>query len=126
MLKIYVAGPINSIDCLEYLRNIRRGIRMATKLFKDGFAPYCPHLDYHFMLQAEEGNDFEIEDYYAYSMAWLEASDAVLLLTNWQASTGAMAEVDRAYELGIPVFGHYEALVAWDKDPTSMADGKRP
>ena len=126
MKRIYIAGPYSADNVIDVLANMRRGMKLATKVFKGGFAPFCPHLDFHYSLMVEEGEDFTVDDYYQYSMAWLEASDAVLLLTNWQASTGAMAEVDRAYELGIPVFGHYEALVAWDKDPTSMADGKRP
>ena len=126
MKRIYIAGPYSADNVIDVLANMRRGMKLATKVFKAGFAPFCPHLDYHFSLMVAEGDDFTVDDYYNYSMAWLEASDAVLLLPNWQASKGSMAEVDRAYELVIPVFGHFEALVAWDKDPTILADGKKP
>jgi hypothetical protein len=118
--KIYIAGPYSSDNVLGVLRNMRRGMRLATKVFKAGFAPFCPHLDYHFTLQAEENNDFTVGDYYNYSMAWLEVSDAVLLLPGWRDSTGTKAEVDRAYELNIPVFEHFKALQEWDKEPASM------
>jgi len=126
MKRIYIAGPYSADNVITVLGNMRRGMMLATKVFKAGFAPFCPHLDFHYSLMVREGEDFTVDDYYNYSMAWLEASDAVLLLPNWQASKGSMAEVDRAYELGIPVFGHFEALVQWDKDPLSMADGKKP
>lgn len=126
MKKIYIAGPYSASNVIDVLGNMRRGMRLATKVFKAGFAPFCPHLDFHYSLMVREGEDFTVCEYYDYSMAWLEVSDAVLLLPGWRESKGTMKEVDRAYELKIPVFGHFNALVAWDKDPKSLADGKKP
>lgn len=126
MRRIYIAGPISGPDVITVWGNVRRGMALATRVFKAGFAPFCPHLDFHYSLMVRYGEDFTVEDYYKYSMAWLEVSDAVLLLPGWRDSVGTMAEVDRAYYLGIPVFGHFNALVEWDKDPKSMADGKKP
>jgi len=37
-------------------------------------------------------------------MVWLEASDCILLLSNWWRSSGAIKEMDRAKELGIPIY----------------------
>ena len=121
MKRIYIAGPYSADNVITVLGNMRRGMMLATKVFKAGFAPFCPHLDFHYSLMVRDEEDFTVNDYYEYSMAWLEVSDAVLLLSNWEGSKGTMVEVDRAYELGIPVFGRLEALVAWDKDPLSFA-----
>jgi hypothetical protein len=41
-------------------------------------------------------------------------------------SKGSMAEVDNAWELGIPVFEHLLALMDWDTDPNSLSDGIKP
>ena len=104
MKRIYIAGPYSADNVLGVLRNMRRGINIATQVFKGGYAPFCPHLDYQFTLMADEYNDFEVNDYYAYSMAWLEVSDAVLVLPNSELSKGVQAEIERAKELNIPVF----------------------
>ena len=126
MKRVYIAGPYSADNVITVLGNMRRGMNLATNVFKAGFAPFCPHLDFHYALMVEEGEDFTVQEYYAYSMTWLEVSDAVLLLPGWRDSTGTMKEVNRAWHLGIPVFEHFNALVAWDDDPMSMSDGKIP
>jgi hypothetical protein len=75
---------------------------VATQVFKGGYAPFCPHLDYHYVLQ-DEDDSLTVEDFYKYSMAWLEASDVVLVLPNSSTSKGVQAEIKRAKELKIPV-----------------------
>jgi len=44
-----------------------------------------------------------VEDYYRYSMAWLEVADEVWVLPNSESSKGTQAEIKRAKELFIPV-----------------------
>jgi hypothetical protein len=83
-------------------------MRLATKVFKAGFAPFCPHLDFHYSLMVEDDTDFTVKEYYKYSMAWLEVSDAVLLLPGWEDSKGTLAEIERARELNIPIFNRLE------------------
>ncbi len=72
---------------------------MGAKLIKQGHSPFVPHID--FLFQFFE--DLKIEDYYRYSMAWLEASDIVLVLPNSENSKGTQIEIARAKELGIPI-----------------------
>ena len=98
-LRIYVAGPYSSDNVLGMLGNMRRGILASEQLFAMGYAPFCPHLDYHYALVGEHA----LNEFYDYSMAWLEASDIVVILDGWKGSKGCQAEVARAKELGIPV-----------------------
>ena len=97
MIRVYVAGPYSSDNILDVFENMRRGINLSIKVFQFGMAPFCPWLDYQFSLM-NNGERFTVEDYYKYSMAWLEVSDAVLLTDGWNKSKGATAEVDRAIE----------------------------
>ena len=48
-----------------------------------------------------------------YSLLWLELCDAVLLVPGWENSSGTRAELARAKELDIPVFGSLEAMTIW-------------
>jgi hypothetical protein len=46
MKRIFIAGPYsagNIIDCLE---NMRRGMRVASKVLMAGFAPWTPWHDF--------------------------------------------------------------------------------
>lgn len=116
MKRVYVAGLYSRnkqgemANVIEVLDNMRVGMRVATEVFLAGYAPFCPWVDYHFMLMLREGEKLEIEDYYAYSLAWLEKSDALLVLPGWESSPGTVRERDRSVELGIPVFYSLEAL----------------
>ena len=58
-------------------------------------------------------SDFTVEQFYNFSMAWLEVSDAVFLLNGWEKSKGTLAEIERAKELGIPFFDNLPGLVDW-------------
>ena len=62
-----------------------------------------------------EDEKLTVEDYYNYSITWLEASDAVWVLPNSEHSKGTQAEVKRAIELGIPVYHSLEAVRAFAK-----------
>ena len=104
MRRVYVAGPYSASNVISVLENIRAGIELSTRVLLLGYAPFCPWLDYHFTLMLREGEKLSVDDYYKYSMAWLEASDAVLLVPGWEKSIGTQKEIKRATELGIPIF----------------------
>jgi len=104
MKKVYVAGAYSADNVITVLDNIRKGTRLSTEVLLAGYAPFCPWLDYQFQLMLRDNEKLEVKDYYGYSMSWLEVSDAVLLVPEWQGSKGTLKEIDRAMEINIPVF----------------------
>jgi hypothetical protein len=111
MIKVYVAGKYNDSNVISVLENMRLGMRTCTELLLAGYAPFCPWLDYQFQLMLHDNEELRVEDYYDYSMAWLEASDCVLTLPNYINSNGALKEIKRARELGIPVYYSKQELI---------------
>ena len=100
MKRIYVAGRYSDDNIIGCLNNIRDGIKECAKILKEGNAPFCPWLDYQFQFFDKT---LTVEDYYRYSMAWLEASDEVWVLPKSENSEGTQKEIARARELGLPI-----------------------
>ena len=98
-----MAGAYSADNVLTVLDNMNKGMRMATLVLLEGFSPFCPWLDYQFKLMAREGEVITLEDYYRYSMAFLEVCDAVLVVPGYEKSKGTLAEIARAKELKMPV-----------------------
>ena len=73
--------------------------KILSDLLKKGYVPFCPWTDFHF----HWFGDLTIEDYYRYSMGWLEVSDCIYVLRDSENSNGTQAEIKRARELKIPV-----------------------
>lgn len=111
MHRIYVAGPYSANNVLDVLKNIGRGEKVCAELFSLGFAPFCPWHDKSYITDRPDGQ-FTIQQFYDYSIAWLEVSNAVLVLGGSENSKGSQAEIKRALELNIPVFYSIEVLVA--------------
>ncbi len=102
-MKIYIAGPYSSDNVIGVLSNIRRGIEMSARLLDMGYSIFCPWLDFQFAL-TDFGRTITKEDYQRNSMAWLEVSEAVLVIGDWFNSEGVKKEIARAWELNIPVY----------------------
>ena len=111
MKRVYVAGAYSADNVITVLDNMRAGMRLSLEVLLAGFAPFVPWFDYHFQLMLREGEDLTVGHYYKYSMAWLEASDYVLVVPGWENSKGTKAEIARAEELGIPVFYKLSDLI---------------
>ncbi len=99
-MRIYLAGKYSDNNIIGCLNNIHDGIKYAAKILKEGNAPFCPWLDYQFQFF---DNTLHTEDYYRYSLAWLEVSDEVWVLPNYENSKGTLKEIERAKELNIPI-----------------------
>jgi len=101
MRRVYVAGAYSAPNVTDVLSNMRRGLRLSVEVLQAGFCPFCPWIDFQFGLL----DDITIDQYYRYSLAWLEVSDAVLVVPEGaEKSKGTQAEIKRAEELAIPVF----------------------
>ena len=114
MRRVYIAGPYSGSKITDCLDNMRRGMRAGVEVLMAGFAPWVPWHDFHHQLMLQEGETLSVEDYYEYSIAWLEVSDAVLILDGWEKSKGTLAEIDMARRLKIPIFTTIEDLKAWN------------
>ena len=118
MIKVYVAGAYSDDNVLGVLKNIGRGQTVAAEVFNLGFAPFTPWHDKSFVIE-NWNNDFTVEQFYNYSMEWLKASDAVLVvpnvkgLKNWEDSKGTLAEIKVAEENNIPVFYKIKDLIKY-------------
>jgi hypothetical protein len=114
-MRVYVAGPYSSDNVLGVLSNIRKGNHWAYQLLCQGFAPFSPWLDYHFVLE-DHTNDLTVKDFYEYSMTWLRCSEAVFVQGDWKNSKGTQAEIEEAQSLGIPVFFDLTKLILYSKE----------
>ena len=102
--RVYVAGAYSSDNVLGVLDNIRIGMRKGLEVLLEGYAPFVPWFDFHFQLMLREGEKLTVQDYYEYSMAWLDVSDAVLVLPNSEHSKGTQDEINKAKSLSIPIY----------------------
>ena len=97
--RIYVAGNYNADNVIKVLNNIKRGTQVCVDLLKKGYIPFCPWIDYQF----HWFGNLTIDDYYRYSIGWLEVCDCICILQNSENSKGTQAEIKKAKELNIPV-----------------------
>ena len=110
MKRVYVAGAYSADNVIDVLENIRRGMQKGTEVLLAGYAPFVPWFDFHFQLMLKETQTLTVQDYYNYSIAWLKASDYILVLPNSENSKGTQTEIRIAKELGIPVVTKIESI----------------
>ena len=112
MVRVYVAGPYSADNIIECLQNIGHGESVCADLFCAGLYPFCPWHDKDYVIKNWH-RDQAVEQFYRYSMAWLEVSDCMLVLDGWENSKGTKAEMAYASDtLGIPIYFSVSALLA--------------
>lgn len=99
-MRVYVAGKYRADTSIEYLNNIRNAIKMSATILKIGHSPFCAHLDHQFHFHDPS---LTVEDCQRYCLDWLEVSDVMLVLSDFENSKGTLAEIERAKELKIPI-----------------------
>jgi len=114
MIKVYVAGAYSADNIIDCLKNIGRGESYSALIFKLGFAPFCPWHDKDFVIKNWE-MDHSVDQFYEYSMEWLNVSDCLFLVPGWENSKGTMKELNEAEVLGLPVFNNTDNLVTFYK-----------
>ena len=116
MIRVYVAGKYSDDNVLDVLGNISKGIKICKDLFLMGYAPFCPWLDHQYVLQMnnDERETLTVKMFHDYSLAWLDASDCMLVLPERiENSKGVQKEIRRALERSIPVFYSLNDLEDW-------------
>lgn len=118
--RVYVAGAISADTIIKGLENLNRGMRIATELLLEGYAPYSPFFDFHFSFiqRMDAGERVSVQDYYESSamfidnchVLYIEATDIkatdhiqVRSGTDWQDSVGTINEIKRAQAHKVPV-----------------------
>ena len=94
-MRVYIAGPYTNTDPVV---NTRRAISAGEAVRGRGHTPFIPHLTLFWHLVYEH----EAQFWYDYDLEWLAVCNALIRLPG--DSLGADKEVDRAKELGIPVY----------------------
>ena len=122
MKRIFVAGAYNGNDVISILDNMKNGMREATELFLEGFAPFVPWFDFHFQLMLRKGEKLTLQNYYDYSLSWLLVSDAVYVVPGWEKSKGTLGEITIAKESGIPLFFDKQKLKKYFKTRKTNED----
>jgi len=112
MKRIYIAGAYSGPDVITVLQNIGKGEWYAAQIFKEGFAPFVPWHDKDFVFKLWD-QELSVEQFYEYSMAWLEVSEAMFLVPGWEKSHGTEMEIYKAIEDDIPTFTEIDKLKEW-------------
>ena len=91
MKVVYIAGPYRSKTISGVVQNIRNAEKIALKYWKLGYAVICPH------------KNTSLLDGYCDDKIWLEGDleilkrcDIIVMMKNWQQSTGAINEYNFA------------------------------
>lgn len=112
-IKVYVAGAYSADNVLSVLQNIGRGEKACAELFRLGFAPFCPWHDKSYVIDNPDV-EFSVEDFYEFSIAWLEVSEIMLVLPGHSGSGGTVKEIKLAEEIGIPIFYSIDEIIRTD------------
>jgi hypothetical protein len=100
---VYIAGAFRGPTNAAVQRNIDVAAWFRAPIAELGAFPLCVHIAEGLAMhdvQQENGGDFWL----AATMEVLEGCDAAVLVPGWNASVGTYWEVERALELGLPVF----------------------
>lgn len=105
--QVYLAGPYQGTahDWTAYCdidANINEARRWATKLALDRVYFFCPHLMSAHFEAITPGVPAEF--WYGLDLSFLEDAWGLLLLPNWEKSTGAKLEREEARRLNLPIY----------------------
>ena len=95
---LYIAGPYRHTTIAGIHRNIHEARRRMEWAWLNGYVPVCPHTNSAFI----DGlvDDTVILNGYLKLVA---RCDALLRIKGWQMSSGAFAEVELAFNMGLEI-----------------------
>jgi len=109
--RVYVAGPYTAPTRWEEEQHVRRAEAVGYRVAQVGAYPVIPHTNARPLFS-------DLHDaawWYAATIAELRTCDAVIMVSGWRQSVGAVGEKHEAETLGIPVFLHIRELTDWLK-----------
>jgi hypothetical protein len=110
---VYVAGPFRNKTKLGVRRNIDRAESISHRLWLYGYATISPHMNSGFMENSKGlGNVDMIKAY----LDVVSRCDAVILVEGWEKSEGSLLEIDKAIEIGIPVYKTLQEFLQKNKE----------
>jgi hypothetical protein len=95
---VFIAGPFRATTTWRIEEHVRQAERMALQVWQAGFAAICPHTNSRFF-QGEAPDSIWLVGY----REILRRCDAVLLIPGWVSSEGAVAEMQEARRLKLPI-----------------------
>lgn len=105
----FISGPIangshDTVTPRDIYQNVRRAEKIMFELMKKGWAVFCPHLSYHAWVNWNE--DIPYETWINQDFTILKKCDAMfyMLPEIYGESKGAMGELEKAKEWGIPIY----------------------
>ena len=94
----YIAGPYRAKTEWQVALNIHAASLVAIKYWKLGYAVICPHRNTSFFGGAADDSVWLIGD-----EEFVRRSDVMVMLSTWESSSGARAELKLAKELGLEI-----------------------
>lgn len=111
--KIYVAGAIRSPHCMKLLDNLRKGMRVCTEFILEGYAPFCPFIDFLLIFQLQPGEVITEDDILDYSVSFVPGLEIMYVVPGYEDSAGVQPEIELALTLNIPVFYDKECALGY-------------
>ena len=99
MLKAYVIGPYTAPTSYEVDQNIQRAKVVAAKLWKLGYAVFCPHTNAAHFEGAAPNENFLKGD-----LEWLAHTDIAVVLEDFEKSKGSLDEIEFCLTHNIKIF----------------------
>ena len=121
MKLIYVAGPFRGKTHWEVEQNIRRAEELGLEVAKIGCAPVIPHAQTRFF-DGLLPDEFWLES----TLLQMSRCDGVILVPDWERSSGTRKEVERATVLLMPLFTELSSLktaTSWSRFSSLTMNG---
>jgi len=101
-MRVYIASPYTAPTKEQMEANANKQIEAGVQLMQMGIYPFIPLLSHWVDIWAKErGIGISWEKWIDWDLHWLEQCDALLFLGE---SKGSLMELNRAKELGMPVY----------------------
>ena len=114
MKTIYIAGPFRGVDGFAVYKNVVRAEGLMHELIGAALdqgtpvAVLCPH-----SMTVHLDRTFDDNYWLAATMEWLDRSDAILMLPEWEKSMGSTDKRRRAITTGKAVLSNVQTALAF-------------